>query len=187
VQASKEQRLGYKVACKNQRRSEVRVVARSAGSIYIMLNRTQRCTHPNYVQPPCDELPVLLCRHCQQLRKSPAPYSSTVAPGPLSRRRHSRSLTASMLLGHTPPTMPSSLAINCLSTRKGLPASAPEPRGRVATRGSRSRSRMSSRCHAEAWDMSQWPQRTVWACCRCVKPAGKKEHAAGQVVCEAGE
>ena len=37
----------------------------------------------------------------------------------------SRSLTASMLLGQTPPTKPSSLAISCLSTPKGFPAKAP--------------------------------------------------------------
>jgi hypothetical protein len=42
----------------------------------------------------------------------------------------------------------------------------------VATRGSRSRSRMSSLCQEEAWAISQWPQRTVWAGCRWVKPAG---------------
>lgn len=34
-------------------------------------------------------------------------------------------LTASMELGHTPPMQPSSAASHCLSTPKGLPASAP--------------------------------------------------------------
>ncbi len=46
----------------------------------------------------------------------------------------------------------------------------PEPRGIMATRGWRSRSRMSSRCQAAAWDSSQWPQRTVMAGWRWVKP-----------------
>ena len=46
----------------------------------------------------------------------------------------------------------------------------PEPRGSMATRGMRSRRRMSSRCQAATWLISQWDQRTVWAGWRCVKP-----------------
>mmetsp|Transcript_13265 Transcript_13265/g.38550 ORF Transcript_13265/g.38550 Transcript_13265/m.38550 type:complete len:244 (-) Transcript_13265:264-995(-) len=79
--------------------------------------------------------------------------------------------------------MPSSLARNWRSTKNGLPASAPEPNGSVATRGSRSRSRWSSRCSAAAWHIIQWPHRTVIAGCRCVKPgmstctsASEREH-----------
>lgn len=111
-------------------------------------------------------------------------------------RTKSRSLTASMLFGQTPPIKPSSLAIFCLSTLKGLPASAPahtipcqlpmkkdytyqrrlasrntpDPKGKVATLGSRSRSRMSSLCQAAACERSQCPHRTVWAGCRWVNP-----------------
>ena len=46
----------------------------------------------------------------------------------------------------------------------------PEPSGSIATRGMRSRRRMSSRCQAAAWLSSQWLHRTVMAGCRCVKP-----------------
>lgn len=121
---------------------------------------------------------------------------------------------ASMELGHTRPSKPSSWDRKRRSTPKGLPARAPawrragrllehpcmgghecqhyvvncrprgtshavacrlrhasvktrkispvpEPRGSVPTRGIKSRSRMSSRCHEAAWLSSQWPHRTV--------------------------
>jgi len=42
----------------------------------------------------------------------------------------------------------------------------PEPSGSVATRGSRSRRRMSSRCQAAAWPSSQWLHRTTWRAAR---------------------
>ena len=41
----------------------------------------------------------------------------------------------------------------------------PEPRGSVATRGMRSRRRMSSRCQDAAWPSSQWLHLTAWAGC----------------------
>mmetsp|Transcript_7467 Transcript_7467/g.14687 ORF Transcript_7467/g.14687 Transcript_7467/m.14687 type:complete len:218 (-) Transcript_7467:230-883(-) len=56
------------------------------------------------------------------------------------------------------------------STPNGLPAKAPDPRGRVATRGVKSLRRMSSRCQAEAWERTQWLHRTVMAGWRWVKP-----------------
>lgn len=40
-------------------------------------------------------------------------------------------------------------------------SASPDPRGRVPRRGSRSRSRSSSRCQAAAWLSSQWLHRTV--------------------------
>jgi len=46
----------------------------------------------------------------------------------------------------------------------------PEPRGSMATRGMRSRRRMSSLCQAAACPSSQWLHLTVMAGCRCVKP-----------------
>mmetsp|Transcript_22664 Transcript_22664/g.62571 ORF Transcript_22664/g.62571 Transcript_22664/m.62571 type:complete len:282 (-) Transcript_22664:148-993(-) len=82
-----------------------------------------------------------------------------------------------MEFGQTPPIMPSSCAMNWRSTPKGFPASAPLPKGEVATRGIRSLSRMSSRWNAAAWHISQWLQRTVMAGCRWVKPGMSTSHS----------
>jgi hypothetical protein len=75
-----------------------------------------------------------------------------------------------MEFGHTRPSKPRSRAIARRSTPNGLPASAPEPRGRVPMRGRASARRASSRAQAAAWERSQCDQRTVWAGCKCVNP-----------------
>jgi len=54
---------------------------------------------------------------------------------------------------------PSSLARKWRSTAKGLPASAPEPRGRTDIRGMIWRRRSRSVLKEKAWDRRKWDQR----------------------------
>ena len=54
---------------------------------------------------------------------------------------------------------PSSFARKWRSTAKGLPASAPEPRGRTDIRGMSWRRRSRSVVNEKAWDKRRWDQR----------------------------
>ncbi len=87
-----------------------------------------------------------LARVCAEL----PPYASM-------HRRHAQ-LAETPAACHVPSPLQNSQASH-------LAQSSPEPSGSVATRGSSSRSRMSSRCHAAACPSSQWLHRTVIAGC----------------------